>query len=86
MSKYGQKKSDIFCQIHPSEKVKYFCRDDKTALCPDCVVHHARHDFIMANEDASREVKDAIKVLHNDIDEKYLRIKDIQDKSRDKHA
>ena len=49
-------------------------------------MHHARHDFIMANDDASREVKDAIRVLHNDIDEKYLRIKGIQDKSLEKHA
>lgn len=44
------------CPLHPSEKVRYFCRDCKTAVCPDCVVDHARHDFIIANEDAAHLV------------------------------
>ena len=43
----------LFCLLHPSEKIKYYCRDDKSALCPECVVYHARHDFIMANQNAS---------------------------------
>ena len=47
----------INCKIHPSEAVKYFCKDDQTALCPECVVEHSRHDFIMANDNASRQVK-----------------------------
>jgi len=52
------------CKIHPSEAVKYFCKDDQTALCPECVVEHARHDFIMANDNASRQVKDKLQEIH----------------------
>ena len=48
------------CMKHPSEKIKYYCRDDSTPLCPECVVEHARHDFIMANESASRSIKDKL--------------------------
>lgn len=59
------------CKLHPAEKIKYFCRDDKTALCPECVVYHARHDFIMANDLASTEVKDKLRKIHMDLDEKY---------------
>lgn len=45
------------CPMHPRQLVKYYCREDKTALCPECVHMHARHDFIQANADASREIK-----------------------------
>lgn len=31
------------------------------ALCPDCVIEHARHNFIAANELAALEVKGAVK-------------------------
>lgn len=29
----------------------------KLPLCPDCVVSHAKHDFIFADESAALEVK-----------------------------
>ena len=41
------------CKLHPTEKVRYFCRDDRQAICPECVVMHARHDFVLANQDAA---------------------------------
>jgi len=47
----------MFCEYHPNEKIKYFCRDDKVALCPECVVSHAKHDFVFADENAAIEVK-----------------------------
>ena len=47
----------MICEIHPEEKIKYFCRDDKVALCPECVVNHAKHDFVFADENAANEVK-----------------------------
>lgn len=46
-----------FCMLHAGEPIKYYCRDDKLGLCPECIVHHARHDFIFADEDAGNEVK-----------------------------
>lgn len=49
---------DTMCKLHPHEKIKYYCKDDQTALCPDCVVDHARHDFIMANDVAGRLIKE----------------------------
>ena len=51
------------CMLHPNELIKYYCRDDKQGLCPECIVHHARHDFIFADEEASAMVKDQLNKL-----------------------
>lgn len=40
----------MMCELHPQERIKYFCRDDKIGLCPECVVFHAKHDFVFADE------------------------------------
>ena len=45
------------CAIHKGEPIKYFCRTDSQALCPECIVNHARHDFIFAENDAAEQVK-----------------------------
>ena len=47
----------ISCDIHPEEQIKYYCRDDKVGICPECVVLHAKHDFIFADETAAQEIK-----------------------------
>lgn len=62
------------CKIHKDEPIKYFCRDDKAGLCAECIVHHAKHDFIFADEDAAKEVKGNLDYLFksvNDHHEKY---------------
>ncbi len=46
-----------FCAIHPNEPIKYYCKDDKTGLCPECIVMHARHDFIFADADSTSLIK-----------------------------
>lgn len=48
------------CALHPEEPIKYYCKDDKEGLCAECIVHHARHDFIFADEEASTEVKESL--------------------------
>jgi hypothetical protein len=56
-------KEQMRCEIHPQETVKYYCREDGKSLCPECVVDHAKHDFIFADESASFEVKQDLKTL-----------------------
>lgn len=51
------------CEIHSGEIIKYFCRDCRVGLCPECVVHHAKHDFVFADEGAAFEVKQQLKTL-----------------------
>ena len=45
------------CTIHAGETIKYYCRDDKTALCGGCVIDHAKHNFIFADEEATSIIK-----------------------------
>jgi hypothetical protein len=56
---------DIHCITHVNETIKYYCRSDtcKKALCSECVIDHAKHDFINANELASFEVKSVLQNL-----------------------
>jgi len=51
------------CEMHPSERIKYYCREDGKSLCPICVVDHAKHDFIFADESAAFEVKQELKTI-----------------------
>ena len=51
------------CEYHPEERIKYFCREDGKSLCPMCVVEHAKHDFIFADDSAAFEVKQELKGL-----------------------
>ena len=51
------------CKVHPGERIKYFCRDDGVGTCPECIVHHAKHDFVLADEGASFEVRHHLKTL-----------------------
>lgn len=58
------------CELHPGEKIKYYCRDDKIALCPDCVVEHKKHDFVFADSTAALEVKHSLSTLQAAIESK----------------
>ena len=59
------------CKIHENEPIKYFCRDDKVGLCAECIVHHAKHDFIFADEDAAKEVKGNLDFLFKSVDDHH---------------
>jgi hypothetical protein len=42
-----------FCLQHPKESIRFYCRDDLEPLCCECVVLHAKHDFISADHKAA---------------------------------
>ena len=37
-----------YCEIHPSKKVKFYCKNDKTMFCTKCILKHTemKHDVI----------------------------------------
>lgn len=44
-----QVKSSIrFCEIHPSKKVKFYCKNDRSMFCSKCILKHTemKHDVI----------------------------------------
>ena len=60
----------MMCELHPKEKIKYFCRDCVIGLCPECVVFHAKHDFVFADEGAAFEIKQQLKTLGLSVESK----------------
>lgn len=74
------------CELHPSERIKYFCRDDGKSLCPECVVAHAKHDFIFADETAAFEVKQELKTIGLTVQSKNAEYEMIQKESEQKIA
>lgn len=45
----GKQASSIkFCDIHPSKKVKFYCKNDRTMFCSKCILKHTemKHDVI----------------------------------------
>ena len=34
-----------FCTIHPQNNLKYYCQDDKSLLCIDCLRYHKDHNI-----------------------------------------
>jgi len=51
------------CELHPEEQIKYYCREDGKSCCPECIVDHAKHDFIFADTSAAFEVKQELRTL-----------------------
>ena len=74
------------CELHPTERIKYFCREDGKSLCPNCVVDHAKHDFIFADETAAFEVKQELKTLGMTVQSKNQEYEMIQKESEAKIA
>jgi len=37
-----------FCDIHPSKKVKFYCKNDRSMFCSKCILKHTemKHDVI----------------------------------------
>jgi hypothetical protein len=54
----------MMCDTHSTEPVKYFCRDCRVGVCPECIVIHSKHDFVFADEGAAFEVKQQLKSLN----------------------
>ena len=57
------------CEEHPREKVRYYCRDCLLALCADCVVEHARHDFVLGDNRAAVQIRKTIQTAEENIRE-----------------
>jgi hypothetical protein len=37
-----------YCDVHPSKKVKFFCKQDRVMFCSKCILKHteAKHEVI----------------------------------------
>ena len=44
----GNKTSIRYCDIHPSKKVKFYCKNDRSMFCSKCILKHTemKHDVI----------------------------------------
>ena len=45
----GEKQQGIrFCDIHPSKKVKFYCKNDRNMFCSKCILKHTemKHEVI----------------------------------------
>jgi hypothetical protein len=45
----SQKNPSIrYCDIHPSKKVKFYCKNDRSMFCSKCILKHTemKHDVI----------------------------------------
>ena len=40
-----------FCEIHPSKKVKFYCKNDRSFFCSKCILKHTemKHDVIQVS-------------------------------------
>jgi hypothetical protein len=72
------------CEFHPEEPVRYYCKDCYKALCAECVVNHARHDFIAANNMAANELKKLLYLTEGSVSERVALYSEILDKSEKK--
>jgi len=74
------------CELHPEERIKYYCREDGKSVCPECVVDHAKHDFIFADASAAFEVKQELRTLELTIQSRDMEYNMIEKESRQKIA
>lgn len=47
-SNNGPKNTIRFCEIHPSKKVKFYCKNDRSMFCSKCILKHTemKHEVI----------------------------------------
>jgi len=67
------------CELHPEERIKYYCREDGKSVCPECVVDHAKHDFIFADASAAFEVKQELRTLELTIQSRDAEVETIRE-------
>jgi len=60
---------DENCVDHPLEKVRFFCRVCAVACFSDCVVEHARHDFVLGDNRAAVEIRKTIQATEENVRE-----------------
>lgn len=58
-----------FCDIHPSKKVKFYCKNDKLMFCSKCILKHTemKHDIIQISPKIE-EMKKMIEEMVTEVD------------------
>ena len=58
-----------FCDIHPSKKVKFYCKNDKLMFCSKCILKHTemKHDIIQISPKIE-EMKKMIEEMVSEVD------------------
>lgn len=58
-----------FCDIHPSKKVKFYCKNDKLMFCSKCILKHTemKHDIIQISPKIE-EMKKMIEEMVGEVD------------------
>ena len=54
-------KKSQFCNVHPREEIRAFCKNDFTAICFRCYLEvHKNHDVVMLEDINSNDLRDKI--------------------------
>jgi len=69
------------CEFHRDEMIRFYCKDCFVALCSECVLDHAKHDFIGATNLAASEVKMTHFATNGLVNEKVAVYQNILDRS-----
>ena len=54
-----------FCEIHPTKKVKFYCKNDRTMFCSKCILKHTemKHEVIQISpkiEEMKRMIEEMV--------------------------
>ena len=66
----GQKSNPIrFCEIHPSKKVKFYCKNDRSMFCSKCILKHTemKHEVIQISPKIE-EMKKMVEEMVSEVD------------------
>ena len=66
----GQKSNPIrFCEIHPSKKVKFYCKNDRSMFCSKCILKHTemKHEVIQISPKIE-EMKKMVEEMVTEVD------------------
>jgi len=66
----GESKQGIrFCDIHPSKKVKFYCKNDRNLFCSKCILNHTemKHEVIQISPKID-EMKKMVEGMVHEVD------------------
>ena len=76
LDKQSENTSDIFCKVHKSETVKFFCRGCETVICTLCIMNqHEGHEVIELTAVYEKHQED-IRNMQQTIETKLTRLRD----------
>ena len=58
-----------YCEIHPSKKVKFYCKNDRSMFCSKCILKHTemKHEVIQISPKIE-EMKKMIEEMVTEVD------------------